>query len=250
MQYKHKSIRISALSYLNTYPFVFAINEKLASKIGEIKFEVPAVSAQKFKNKEVDVALVPVGALPELVDYEIITDFCIGSKGKVKTVSLYSKVPINKIQCIYLDSESRTSVNLVKILAKNFWKISPKWQIYTTAMNPLDCESVLLIGDKTFPLNDKFPFVIDLSEEWLKFANLPFTFAVWVKQKGIDKSLEEDLNKIFQFGIDNIAQLFDKFDVNISREEFENYLINNIDYTFDNPKKVAIEKYLTLLSNL
>ncbi len=238
--------KISALSYSNTYPFVYALQNKYNGQIGELKFEVPAVSVERFKKGEVDVALVPVGSLPLLKDYNIITDYCIGSYGKVKTVSLFSDVPLDQITEIYLDSESRSSVKLVKILARDLWHIAPRWQNFDSKANPVYRRSVVLIGDKTFGMDKRYKFNFDLSEQWLKLTGLPFVFAVWVARPDVDKGFIAELNSSFAFGLENINKLYDSFLLKISKEEFEDYLRNYIDYSFDASKKEAMNKFLEL----
>jgi len=245
-----RDIKISALSYSNTYPFVYGLQQKLGNRAGELRFEVPAVSARRFASGEVDVALVPVGALPSLSDYKIITDYCIGSDGEVKTVCLYSKQPLEKITTVFLDIESRTSVNLAKILAREYWKISPGWKPFDSKANPVSHDSVVLIGDKTFGMENRYPFVWDLSDEWKKLTGLPFVFAVWVARKDVDNEFVEMLNDALAFGVDNIANLYDNFLIKMPRDEFEDYLKNYISYNLNDEKLRAMKKYLDYLSML
>ena len=116
-------------------------------------------------------------------NYEIISDYCIGAVGKVKTVVLFSQVPLNQITKIYLDTHSRTSVNLVKVLAREYWKINPEWEQWDeTQTNSLPVSAVM-IGDKTFAMVQQYRYTYDLAEEWQDFTNLPFVFACWVANK-------------------------------------------------------------------
>ena len=243
-------LKISALSYSNTFPFVYGMRHKLEGRVGELKYEIPAISAERFKNHEVDIALIPVGVLPGLSDYKIITDYCIGSNGEVKSVALFSKWPLKRIRKIYLDQESRTSVNLVKVLARELWKISPQWQALSAEIDPLDTDAVVLIGDKTFEYQDKFPYVYDLSLEWQKFTGLPFVFAVWVARNAVTDEIINELNHIFSFGLRNISKLYDEFDVAISKGEFEEYLNKYINYNLDEEKRKAIKLFLRYLQAL
>ena len=242
-----RHIRISALSYSNTFPFVYAMRHKLEGRVGELNYEVPAVSAQRFKNHEVDIALIPVASLLEMSDYQIITDYCIGSYGEVKSVALFSKIPLESIRNIYLDTESRSSVNLVKILAKNSWKINPEWISLPENSDALELDSVVLIGDKTFKYQNKFPYVYDLSLEWKKFTGLPFVFAVWVARNSISNEIIDELNQVFSYGLERIPDLYNEFDISISREEFEEYLNRYIDYNLDANKRKAIELFISYL---
>ena len=76
----------------------------------------------------IDVGLVPVAIIPEMKEHYIISDYCIGCDGEVASVCLFSEVPLNKIEKVLLDYQSRTSVELLKILIKEYWKINPVFE--------------------------------------------------------------------------------------------------------------------------
>lgn len=239
-------IRISALSYSNTFPFVYGLEKKLRSSVEKINFEVPAVSAMRFREGEVDVALVPVGALIGFnTDYQIITDYCIGSRKEVKTVCLYSNVRIDDIRTVYLDTDSMTSVALVKILAKFYWKISPNFIPLKPDYQVKMGEAVLLIGDKTFGKSSQYQFTTDLALEWNKFTNLPFVFAVWVSKPNISKEFIDELNNSLEYGLTHLTEVQACFELPVSDEEYLNYLTKYLDFELDVQKKEAIELFQT-----
>ena len=61
----------------------------------------PAACAEAYKANRVDIALVPVGALMGIGEYQMITDFCIGCDQEVRTVCLMSNQNIQDIHTIY-----------------------------------------------------------------------------------------------------------------------------------------------------
>ncbi|HEY1040940.1 MAG TPA: MqnA/MqnD/SBP family protein, partial [Bacteroidia bacterium] len=122
-----KRYKISIVNYLNTLPFVYGLKESGIDKHIDISYDIPAVCAEKLLTKQVDVGLVPVAVLAKMPEYHIITDFCIGSNGVVDSVKLFSMVPLEEIKEIVLDYQSRTSVALVQLLAKELWNISPQF---------------------------------------------------------------------------------------------------------------------------
>ncbi len=161
----------------------------------------PAECAEVFKRGEADVALLPIGALGELGDYRIVTDFCIGASGAVRTVVLMSDRPMNEITRIFLDPHSRTSAKLVRILADDLWKISPE---YTS--NPDEADAFLFIGDKVFAKEGGFRNVWDLAVEWRKLSGLPMVFAVWVARQKVPPSQIAELEAALEYGTNHIAQ--------------------------------------------
>ena len=92
----------------------------------ELNFEYPSKVAAQLLNDEIDIGLVPIAVIPSLKTPHIISDYCIGTEGEVASVCLFSEVPIDQITSICLDYQSRTSVVLLKILLKKYWKISPQ----------------------------------------------------------------------------------------------------------------------------
>ena len=118
--------RIAAVSYLNTIPFIYGIRHA-----GDLRAELlltpPALCASNFIDGNADIALLPSAVVPRLKDAELVTDFCIGAEGEVRTVVVVSNTPIEEVRRIWLDAHSRTSVQLTGYLAARRWKIAPQW---------------------------------------------------------------------------------------------------------------------------
>ena len=145
-------------------------------------------------------------------EHFIISDYCIGSVGEVASVCLFSDVPLEKIEKVLLDYQSRTSVALLKILIKEFWKIDVKFedtfngyqsQIYGTTAG-------LVIGDRALQQRKVSPFIYDLGEAWQKFTGLPFVFAAWVSNKKLDQNFIMNFNEANAFGLKRIDEVVAK----------------------------------------
>ncbi len=243
-------LRITAVSYLNTFPFVYGLKESGLLQNFILELDVPSVCAEKMKSGSVDIALVPVGALPEIPNYHLISDYCIGAVGEVKTVLLLSKVPLEQISHVSLDFDSRTSVELVKVLAKNYWKISPAWEHLKTGeeASMKDITSLVAIGDKTFELRPRFPFVYDLAEAWIDFARLPFVFAVWISREKLPDETISQFNSALGFGISHKRECIGYFSDKLPGcGDCLAYLEHNISYEFDQKKKQGLKKFLSYL---
>ena len=133
--------------------------------------------------------------------------------GDVKTVLLLSHQPLEKITTVHLDFDSRTSVTLVRVLAQDFWKISPKWIDLPpgSASAPGEIESLVAIGDKTFTLASQFPYVYDLAGEWKKHTGMPFVFAAWVANRDLPEGFLRKFNNALAYGIGHIPEVPDFF---------------------------------------
>ena len=248
---KKSALRISAVSYINAKPFVYGIEHSGLLKDYTLSLDIPSICAAKLKNDQADIGLAPVTVLSELKDYFIIPDFCIGSNGPVHTVMLYSEVPLKKIKTIYLDYQSKTSSQLIQILAKHWWKISP---IFAQTVNGYEnkikkTSAGLIIGDRNFSLSGKFKYVYDLSEEWKLFTGLPFVFACWIANKELKESITSVFYKALKFGVENKNAVVK--DVKNHHEKIiKNYLNRCINYNFDENKQTAMNLFLGLCNTI
>ncbi len=119
----NKKVRISVVSYSNTLPFKYGIeNSEYLNKHAEIFFDNPVECAEKLKSKSSEIGLIPVTAFINNKSLTRISDYCLAARQKVDSVLLLSDIPIHKLQNIYLDYQSLTSINMFKILSKFYWK--------------------------------------------------------------------------------------------------------------------------------
>lgn len=237
--------KIAAVSYLNTVPFVYGI--KHAGFLhADLLLAPPADCVKNFLDSDCLVALLPVGALPSLTtDYKIITSYCIGASRSVRTVGLFSRVPIDQVKRIMLDSHSRTSVVLTKILCAELWKINPEWGELSdlSLVDPTDSQTAfLLIGDKVFDYENLFPYRYDLADCWRELTSMPMVFAVWVARKDCPPEVEDDLQLSLTFGLERTWEAIVEEGYSSKDYAYE-YLTENIDFLFDNQKYKALEKF-------
>ncbi|MBN1113346.1 MAG: menaquinone biosynthesis protein [Bacteroidales bacterium] len=251
-----KKYKISTISYINTFPFLYLL-EKKGKDFFDIEIDYPSKCAEKLLYDKVDIGLIPVAAITELPYAEIITNYCIGANGKVNTVALLSNDKIEDIESIYLDYQSKTSVNLMRILAIEYYKKDINWITTKPGFEQLQLPEkcgMVIIGDRVFEMESKFKYKYDLAEEWEKHTGMPFVFAAWVTNKKLPTKVKERLNKIFS-DIDKIIELsIDKYSTeSISDEKRDiliDYLTNNIVYHKSPDMKSAMERFLSTVIQL
>jgi chorismate dehydratase len=242
-----QKIKVGAVSYLNTKPLIYGFEQGMMDNEIELVFDYPANIAQQLLNNEIDIGLVPVAVLPAMQEYHIVADYCIGCKGEVASVCLFSNVPLHEIDTILLDYQSKTSVALLKILLKEHWKISP---VLVAAEKGFEkniggTTAGLVIGDRAFAQRLASTYHYDLGLAWQQMTGLPFVFAAWVSNKQMTAAFSEAFNNATALGVhqlDTIAALNPYTDFNLLE-----YYKKNISYTFDEDKKKALQKFLQLL---
>ncbi len=244
-----KKYSVSIVNYLNAALFVEGLNRTVGFPI-DLHLDNPANSAEKLLKGEVDIALAPVAILPQLTNPHIISDYCIGTHNVVKTVKVFSDVPIEEIECIYLDYQSRTSVQLTKILCKHYWKINPKLlPAYPGFQKDIvGSNAGLIIGDRAIRVLGKYQYEYDLGEEWYKWQNLPFVFAVWIANKEIDEEWKIEFNKCLKRGLTHKYEIINKYK-HLDTQHFSvaSYVNENISYNFDSAKQKALDIYLSMI---
>ena len=248
-----KEIRISAVSYLNTLPFVYGIKNSGLLEGFRLMLDVPSECSRKFHSGEADIALVPVAGLYQTNSFRLLPDFCIGSNKRVKTVGLFSRTPLPEIKRIYLDNHSLTSAILAKIFARYHWKINPEWNELNTneATGRASVESLVAIGDKTFPLFREYKHIYDFAEEWKTLTGLPAVFACWVAHKDIEEEKISLFTKALHWGVENKIKACKTFKSNLLTQiELINYLSNNIDFNFDEGKQQSFRLFHEYMSKL
>lgn len=243
-------VKISAVSYLNTRPFVYGLQTAASQLNYVLELNPPSICSEKLVSGRIDVGLIPVAKIPEVENARIISNYCIGADGPVKSVLLLSRVPLEQIKTIYLDFESRTSVRLAQLLAHHFWHIQVEWKALKPAhLNQLDrLESTVLIGDKTFDVANNFPLQWDLAEEWIHYTGLPFVFAAWVANKALPKEWETEFNQAMAFGVKNIEACISKQHThNYPKLDILKYYQNNISFTLDAEKQKGMDLFLKMI---
>jgi len=246
-------IKVSCVSYLNSKPFIYGLQNSEIRKEIDLQLDTPAACARKLEENTVDIGLVPVAALDEMEEYHFISDYCIGADGEVGSVLLVSDVPLHHIQHILLDYQSRTSVILAQVLAEKYWKITPQFhethENYEAALG--GTTAGIIIGDRTFTMKSKFKHVYDLAHEWKLFTNLPFVFACWVANKDVDRSFVKHFNEALRYGLMNSETVVQEFKKETGAEfNVKDYLENKISYAFDERKKFAMELFLTYANEI
>jgi chorismate dehydratase len=250
-----EKIRISAVRYANTYPFIYGLTESGFDKKAIIETDHPSDCAAKLITGRVDLGLIPVAAIPHLKESYITGDYCIGADGKVRTVQIMSNSSFDDVKKVFLDYRSMTSVNLVKVIAKRFWQKDLTWvntSEYFDFKSIGDNEAVVLIGDQCFEYENQYHCKIDLAEEWKKYTGLPFVFACWVANKSLPIDFISDFNKALSLGVNSIDKVAERFSESgtISGMELRKYLTENIDFFLDNKKRKAMNLFLEYLKEL
>lgn len=238
-------IKISAVSYTNTKPFIYGIEHSDMINQIDLSLDFPSQCATKLIQNQVDIGLIPVAAIPLVPNAQLIGNYCIGAVGAVNSVFVFSKLPFTAIKTVKLDPQSRTSNNLAKVLFKFHFKT----EVTFTIDEHTETDAHILIGDRTFGRKDDFAFAYDLSEEWLKFTGLPFVFAAWVANKPISDVFVRQFDAALQLGLNQRKELL-KTLPSYPNFDLEDYFFNKLNFIFTEEKRKALALFLQYIKEV
>jgi len=251
-----KKVKVVAVSYLNTKPLLYGlVQQKELEDYIDLQLEIPSICADKLLSGEADLGLIPVGAIPQLIQAgknpQVISDYCIGCEGAVKTVCIYSDSPIEEIEELYLDHHSRTSVELAQILLKEYWKREPKLlQAEDGFIDKINGKrAAVVIGDRTIGLHEKHKYVYDLGEAWKEHTGLPFVFAAWVTTKPLSESFQIAFNFALADGIGDIPKLVYLLPSPSPSFDLHEYFSKFISYNLNAAKLEALDLFLSKIGS-
>ncbi|MBX2935412.1 MAG: menaquinone biosynthesis protein [Ferruginibacter sp.] len=244
-----QKLKVAAVSYLNTKPLIYGFEQGMMKDELELLIEYPAKIATLLIEDKIDIGLVPVAIIPFLKEHHIISDYCIGCDGEVASVCLFSDVPIEEIETILLDYQSRTSVELLKVLLNEHWKISPNLIAATENYEQQISGSTagLVIGDRALAKRSQSKYIYDLGMAWKEMTGFPFVFAAWVSNKKVTDTFIKAFNAANNLGLGKLDLIIQNHTTALYN--LHKYYTENINFTLDETKKKAMNLFLTKLKN-
>jgi chorismate dehydratase len=243
-----KRLRISAISYLNTAPLMWDFEHGEATNNAtafEISYTVPSQCAADLAAGSADIGIIPAAAYASIPGLAILPGVAIASRRPVRSILLVSRVPLEEIRSVALDTSSLTSVALTKVLFAKWWGASRTFAPMAPDIEKMLAEhdAGLVIGDPALKVDRARYRTYDLAEEWIRLTGKPFVFAFWAVRQaalaGVSPAL--DLATVFQESRDhglqprNLQQIAREWAprLGLSEAEIKTYLTENIHYDLD-----------------
>jgi chorismate dehydratase len=269
-------LRISIVEYLNTAPLVWGFAEGPLEGKYDLSFTVPSQCAEALRRGDVDVAIIPAIEYQRMEDVVVLPDMAVAAKGEVRSILVVSKRPIDMAKRIALDSSSRSSAALVRLLAAGYWGIKPEY--VEAAPDPSEmlkeADAALVIGDpalrvalKMEALSAKLPgggtccqgdpedmpvpgfetvFVYDVAYQWREMTGKPCVLAIWAgRRDAITPEVVADFQASKRYGVERIREISEAASVKLDlpAKALERYLIDNIDFNLDEENLEGLKLY-------
>ncbi len=251
-------VALGSVSYLNARPLVYGLDR---SPRFTLRFDIPSRCADLLHAGTIDVGLIPsIEYLrpPPSVEYAIVPDLAIASHGPVASVAIYTTRPIGDVRSMALDTSSRTSVALARVLCARVFKIRPALHHRGPDLSEMltFAEAALVIGDNALVreagevalANGTVATVekIDLGDVWTTTTGLPFVYACWVGRAGaLTSSDVQALQRARDLGVENTGRIAsDYFQATPALQAIgERYLRDNIQYAIGPEARAGLELF-------
>jgi chorismate dehydratase len=248
-------VRIGAVGYLNARPLTWALDR--SPERWQVRYDVPAVCAALLHRGDTDLGLIPSIEYLQSPDYRFVPGVGIGSRGPVASVALYTRVPLEQIRRIALDTSSRTSVTLIRVLCRHHFRIAPDFVPHGPDLAAMtrDNDAGLLIGDPAFDADHTALGLekIDLGEEWTRMTGLPFVYAAWTGRTGAiapqDVAALQDAQAEGLRSTEAIAAEYGRGDAERTRRAAV-YLRDNVKYGLGRDEAAGLQMFLDYAADM
>lgn len=245
-------IRISLVHYLNSAPLGWAFLHGPFRERFEVIPAAPALCADQLARGEAEIGLIPSIEYQRIPALRIIPDIAIASLREIRSLLLIKPKGKHKINSVALDTSSRTTVALTKVLLQVKLGIHPEYVPMPPGLSPMlaRCDAALLIGDAALQVRLEDFDSLDLAGEWVQWQQRPFVCAFWACRD--DFPLPDDLNAVFleakEWGLQRRHEIaaVHSGPLNLPAAFLESYLERNINYDLGPSHIEGLRKYYQL----
>ncbi len=244
-----RPFRISIIEYLNAAPLNYGFKHGLAFDQVHLQFQVPSACADQLRSGAVDAGIVSSIEYLRIPGLRIVPGLCIASPKRVRSVGILSKVPPERIRSLALDTSSRSSVVLARILLRERYGTDPECH----EMDP-DLEAMLEAHDAAVMIGDRFMrarreglLMLDLAEEWHAWTGLPFVFALWLVREDapaldLPGGTSACFHRSLEQGMANLPAIVEEAwrSIGWTKLELHEYLTENISYRLGEPEQESL----------
>lgn len=248
-------LKLGVVPYLNALPLYFSLRHR---RDIEIIADFPANLGARLQNGEFDAALLPVADHIRGIGAGILGDAIVGATREVRSVLLFSRVEIERIGSVALDTSSHSSVALVQVLLRDFVKIAPQYRDAAPDLRAMlgQNDAAVLIGDPALAAfqNPGELHVYDLARLWHDFTGNSFVFAAWIAKKELENraELETLLQNARDVGTAQIPEIVaqNPLQNSLSAPVVKSYLQDAIEYRLTQGHRAGLDEFAARLRAL
>jgi chorismate dehydratase len=236
-------LRLGAVSYLNAEPSVHGLEGEPGFRVER---DLPSRVAERLHAGEVELGLVP-SIEYAFGRYAIVPGIAIASRGPVRSVCLFHRGPLERVRRVALDTSSRASAGLVRVLLHARLGRDPVYVPMAPGLDAMlaEADAALLIGDPALDLESDVEH-LDLGEEWTRLTGLPFVYAFWAgPARAVSPAGVKRLQQALAAGLGSLGEIAARqAHGNPARAaKYEAYLRDNIVYRLGEAEQVGLLEF-------
>lgn len=243
--------RLAVIHYLNTLPLVWGMLHGNERGVFDLSFSTPSACAESLKRGEVDIGIIPVIEYQRIPDLMVVPEIAIVSRQRVRSLLIFSKCDIREAKTVALDTSSRTSVAVAKILFAEFYKTQPQFDDCAPDLDSMlrYHDAALLIGDAAMRAQPNHLLVYDLAEQWHEFSGKPLVMAVWaVRRAVVDRVSVKPFFDSRAFGMAHLDEIIrsESQRSGWTQEDIREYFTQDLDFSMTPDSVAGVELFFQL----
>jgi predicted solute-binding protein len=273
-----KKLRVSIVEFLNTAPLVWGFTDGPLVGRYDLSFTVPSLCAEALRNGQADIAIIPAVEYQRIPNLVLLPDMGVAAKGEVRSILLLAKKPVQLVKRLALDTNSRSSVALVRLLCRGLWNITPEF--VDAAPDPsamlAAADAALLIGDPALRVRIQMDdlhtrqsaapgadccsgdgsdlpvpgvdtlFIYDVAQQWREMTGKPCVLAVWAgRPDAVTPEVVADFLASRDYGLSRIGDIAEgaSLKLELPPNPLESYLRDSIDFSLDADNLAGLDLY-------
>lgn len=247
--------RLAVIHYLNTLPLVWGMLHGNEQGAFDLSFSTPSACAESLKRGAVDIGIIPVIEYQRIPDLLVVPEIAIVSRQRVRSLLIFSKCDIREAKTVALDTSSRTSVAITRILFSEYYKTRPRFDECAPDLDSMlrYHDAALLIGDAAMRASQKGLLVYDLAEQWHEFSGKPLVMAVWAVRRAVaDRVSPRTFFDSRAFGMAHLEEIIrsESSRSGWTEEDIREYFTKDLDYSMTDDSMAGLNLYFDLAQNL
>ena len=248
-------LRIAAVSYLNAVPLVWGLKKGPHRERFDVRYIVPSRCADDLREGRVEAGIIPSIEYQRIPGLRIVPGLCIASAGPVRSVMLIARRPMKEVRTVALDTSSRTSACLVKILLPRHFRINPRLVPHAPDIAAMlrECDAARMIGDPAMATDFPGLDVYDLADQWRAMTGLPFVFAIWaVRREAVTPDLAAAFQASAAYAMEHLEEIVreESARTGLTAALVHSYLTENIDFNLDERNLAGLRRFFALAQEM
>jgi chorismate dehydratase len=241
-------LRVGIVNFLNSKPLAWGFLKGHHADLFAPSYHPPSLVARLLAQGNLDIGLIPSIEVQRIPNLRVLSDMCVAAHHEVRSVLMVSRVPVPEVRRVALDTNSRTSATLIRILLRERWGLTPEYVHERPDPERMlaEADAALIIGDPALRVDRERYLITDLAAEWKELTGLPFVFAVWAVRPEVEiPDLPFYFKSSLRYGLSSMDTLVREAaaEMGLDTSEVRAYLEENLSFFLRDEEIKGLEEF-------